>query len=80
MAHTVDSLQAWIVSHQKECEESAFEEWKVKPRHHIFCNKDSRIPVEQCNQRQGLFKDYPQEGKSPDELVAEHFPNVTIRR
>ena len=55
-----------------------FEEWKTRPQHHVFCNKDSSVPVEQCRQCQGLFKDYPPDGKSPDELIAQHFPDATV--
>ena len=49
-------------------------------KHHIWCNFAMFRRVEECKQCKGLFKDYPMEGLTPDELMKKHFPNNVIRR
>lgn len=48
-------------------------------RHHPFCNYFGN-PREGCRQCEHMFKHYPlQDGETPFELVARHFPNAKPR-
>lgn len=46
--------------------------------HHIWCNFWG-TPVETCWQCKGLYKEYPMDGMSGDELQQKYFPNVIKR-
>ena len=49
--------------------------------HHIWCNEQNPLladdgkPDGSCTMCVGLKKDYPQDGKSGDDLMKEHFQN-----
>lgn len=46
--------------------------------HHIWCSYQSG-PVEECKLCQRLYKEYPMDGLTPDELQEKYFPNVIKR-
>jgi len=51
-----------------------------KNRHHIWCNKDPyRTHPDNCDMCKKLKEKYPMDGKTPDELLSEHFPDVKQR-
>jgi hypothetical protein len=43
-------------------------------QHHVWCNFFMR-PREGCWMCEELYKKYPMNGLTPDELMAKHFPN-----
>ena len=45
-------------------------------RHHIWCNFYGEQHASVCTMCAGLKKDYPEDGRTPDELIKEHFPGV----
>ena len=45
-------------------------------KHHVWCNFFLEEPAETCLMCSGLKKNYPMDGKTPDQLQQEHFPNV----
>src|SRR5258706_7005006 len=49
-------------------------------RHHVWCNQfNPHFPsygVEGCAMCAGLRASYPEKGKSEEELIREHFPNI----
>ena len=46
-------------------------------RHHIWCNKDPRKLASDCKMCKDFNEKYPMDGKTPDELLSEHFPDAT---
>jgi hypothetical protein len=46
--------------------------------HHIWCNYWG-TPVDTCVSCKTLKKFYPEDGKTPDELQREHFPDALKR-
>ena len=50
-------------------------EWE---KHHIWCNYFMH-PAEGCAMCKGLNERYPMDGKTPDALLAEHFPDARAR-
>ena len=44
--------------------------------HHVWCNFFLDEPADTCSMCSGLKKNYPMDGKTPDQLQQEHFPNV----
>ena len=54
-----------------------FEELRKKlGKHHVWCNFFLEQPAATCTMCSDLKKQYPEESKTPDELLKEHFPNV----
>jgi hypothetical protein len=49
---------------------------KQMGEHHVWCNFFLDEPAQTCSMCSGLKKDYPMDGKTPDQLQLEHFPNV----
>lgn len=47
--------------------------------HHIFCNSSPSSPVDTCRWCSRLYKKYPMEGLTLDELMQKHFPNSKVR-
>jgi len=58
-------MDSWFENRKKEMGE-----------HHIWCNFFLEEPAETCSMCSGLKKNYPMQGKTEDELIKEHFPNV----
>jgi hypothetical protein len=53
-------------------------------KHHVWCNyQNPMFPengAEDCTMCAGLRRNYPEDGKSPEDLRKEHFPNVKVVR
>ena len=49
---------------------------KVDDEHHTWCNYFALRSVEDCPMCERLRTQYPDDGKTPQELQEEHFPNV----
>lgn len=49
-------------------------------RHHTWCNNQNVLfpeaGAESCEMCHGLRRDYPEDGKTEDELLKAHFPTV----
>ena len=46
--------------------------------HHIWCNYWTR-PEEDCKFCVRLRKEYPEDGRTPDEMLKKYFPDVKER-
>jgi hypothetical protein len=66
---------------QEMTDQEYYAQWVQKRKaelgqHHVWCNFFLDEPAATCSMCSGLKKNYPQDGKTEEQLQQEHFPNV----